>query len=72
MRTREVIVVWGEAGTEAQERAFRTIKAAVAFAEDIAEAFGLPTRFDALRCRQYVAVGFENTVHHVKVYKVRG
>lgn len=72
MRTNEVIVVYGVVGTEAQEKAFRTIKAAVAFAEDIAKAFGLPTGFSELRSRHCTAVGHKDNVYHVKVYKIRG
>lgn len=72
MRTQKVTVVWGVVGAEAQEKAFRTIKAAVAFAAGVAEAFGLPTGFSELRSRHCTAVGHNDNVYHVKVYKVRG
>lgn len=72
MRTHKVTVVWGVVGEAAQEKAFRTIREAVAFAVSIAEAVGLPTGFSELRSRHCTAVGHEDNVYHVKVYKVRG
>lgn len=72
MKTRKTVVVWGVVGADAQEREFRTIRAAVAFAENIAKAFGLPTGFSELRSRHCTSVGHKDDVYRVEIYKVRG